>query len=248
MRDHDLGITRGVVVGQEIDGQPGESPVKILHRPELTKWERRVVAILGDFSREFPGEFLPAEELAEALGLFEYAGQNLTPSRATRNLRTLVNHLIEFHAIPVAPLPGVKGGYRLGLTREEVERAVGPQLRRVRTGMRKVSSLQGAAEILTEGMVQLTLDLPGKTPVEIHRVLGERLGAFGGPASLGQVKKALEMYQADPDRYAREIEDLAEQFGGLFVRATVLEEAEAALAQAQAAVARARQGSRAEAA
>ncbi|MBI4799692.1 MAG: hypothetical protein HY794_13395 [Desulfarculus sp.] len=237
MRDADLGITRDDTVA-----------AKFVHAPDLTPWERRAVAVLGDFSREYPGEYLPADELAEAVGLLEYGGKPLDAERAKRYLRKLVNHLIEHHEMPIAPLPGVKGGYRLASSRAEIEASVGPHLRRVRTGMRKVSCLQGAAEILAQEMVQLTLDLGGQTPVEIHKALGERLGAGAGPATLGQVQQALARYQSDPERYAREISDLAEQFGGLFVRATVLEEARQALAKAQEAVTRAMTGTRAEAA
>ncbi len=233
MRDADLGITRDATV-----------PAKFVHTPALTPWERRAVAVLGDFSREYPGEYLSADELAAAVGLLEYSGKPLDSERAKRYLRKLINHLIEHHEMPVAPLPGIKGGYRLASTKAEIEASVGPHLRRVRTGMRKVNCLQGAGELLAQGMVQLLLDMGGKAPVEIHKALGERLGAGAGPATLGQVKQALARFESDPERYAREISDLAEQFGGLFVRATVLEEAKQALALAQEAITRAQAGSR----
>ncbi len=220
MRDIDLGIERS-----------GE---RVLHDKKLTVMESKAVAALGEHGKTHYGGFMPAPELAEALGL------------SLRDVRKLINHLISEHDQPLVPRPGHGGGYRLADSQSDIDAAVAVHLARVRTGMHKISSLRGAGEALAQDMVQLTLDLPGESAAEVHRALGRSLGPVAAPASQEAIKRTLLKYRSDPGRYQAEIDELADAFGGLFVRGSVLASARNALAEVQASLDKAMLGRLAE--
>jgi len=132
----------------------------------------------------------------------------------------MVNHLIQQHHLPIYPLPGMGGGYFMGDPDkvDAIQRAVQTHLQRVITGGRKARALGASAAELGQSMVQLTLDLPDGAAQEVAEEMSGLLAEAGLPMSHAAVAHTLARYQGDPKRYAKEIQDLAEQYGGLFIR------------------------------
>jgi hypothetical protein len=175
-----------------------------MHDPTLTELETWCLDTIRTWCQR--GRPIPAPVLAEWLGLTE------------RQTRRLVNHLIdrEFHGLPVHPLPGLYGGYFTpdsALLRERAGRAVTAQLGRARTSAVKARDMGATVQELTEGVVQMTLDL-GQ---EVRAKVGRALAPQRGPATQAQVRQALTRYAADPQRFAAEITELRRLFGGVFV-------------------------------
>eukprot|EP01022_Parablepharisma_sp_SALTPOND_P021799 TRINITY_DN43626_c0_g1_i1.p3 TRINITY_DN43626_c0_g1~~TRINITY_DN43626_c0_g1_i1.p3 ORF type:complete len:178 (-),score=78.25 TRINITY_DN43626_c0_g1_i1:496-1029(-) len=137
-----------------------------------------------------------------------------------RDVRLMVNHLIQKHHLPIYPLPGQGGGYFVGDPRNlpEAQRAVQIHLRRVITGGRKARALGASTAELGQSMVQLTLGLSDGAAQEVAEEMSGLLAEAGLPMSHAAVAHTLARYQGDPKRYAKEIRDLAEQYGGLFIR------------------------------
>ncbi len=172
---------------------------------ELEAWTLDCIRVWG----ERPGEpSIPAQALADYLGL------------RRRDLRRIINHLIDrrYHGLPVYMLPGVAGGYFLAeteATRERARTAIAAQLLRARTSAAKARDLGATAQELAQGVVQLTLDLG-------ESVRGQVLAGLGvgqrRPASHTEVVRTLRRYARDPRAFSRQIAELREQFGGLFVR------------------------------
>lgn len=169
---------------------------------ELETWALDTIRVWCQRSRP-----IPAPVLAEWLGLTE------------RQTRRLVNHLIDrnFHGLPVHPLPGLYGGYftpdNVAL-RERAGRAVTAQLQRARTSAIKARDMGATVQELTEGVVQMTLDLGQEVRSQVGRALAT---AQRGPATQAQVRQALTRYAADPQQFAAEISELRRLFAGVFV-------------------------------
>lgn len=179
------------------------------HNPRLTEAEALLVDTIANYNQRLKGP-VPMETVAAWCDM------------SGRNVREMVNHLIErqYHGMPICPLPGMGGGYFLGDPGNlpEVRRAVQIHLRRVITGGRKARALGAGAAELGQSMVQLTLDLPDDTAHEVAEEMSSLLAEAGLPVSHAAVAHALARYQDDPQRYSREIKDLAEQYGGMFMR------------------------------
>jgi len=191
MRSHDLGIV-------------GRRP--LVHRPELTELEAWALDAIRTWCQR--GRPMPAPALAEWLGL------------SGRDTRTLVNHLIDRkrgHGLPVYPVPGNDGGYFVPddhpALAERASRAVSAQLARARTSAVKARDLGATAQELTDGVVQLTLDLG----LEVRAQVGQALAPARGPATQAQLRQALTRYARDPRAFAKEIEELRRLFAGLFI-------------------------------
>lgn len=190
MRERDLGIV-------------GHRP--LVHRPELTELEAWALDAIRTWCQR--GRPMPAPALAEWLGL------------SGRDTRTLVNHLIDRqlgHGLPVYPVPGNEGGYFVvghPALAERAGRAVSAQLTRARTSAIKARDLGATAQELTDGVVQLTLDLG----LEVRAQVGQALAPARGPATQAQLRQALGRYARDPRAFAKEIAELRRLFAGLFV-------------------------------
>ncbi len=180
------------------------------HNPQLTEAESWLVDTIANYNQRLGGAPAPMEKVASFTGL--------TP----RDVRHMVNHLIrrEYHGLPIYPLPGVGGGYFVGdpSNAPAAQRAVQTHLKRVITGGRKARALGASAAELSQSMVQLTLDLPDGAAQEVAEEMSGLLAEAGLPMSHAAVAHTLARYQGDPERYAQEIKDLAEQYGGLFIR------------------------------
>lgn len=210
---------------------------ELVHDATLTELERACLDTLGIWGQRDPSRrpYMPADRLAGLLGICD------------RSLRDLVNHLIspKYHGQALVPRPGPGGGYKLATTGEEAQRAAHTHWQRALTGVRKARALGAKIEELAQGTVQLTLGLGGTGARQVYERLEQELDLAGVPASHGAVARTLAVYRGDPQRYAQEIEDLARQFGGLFVRAQDLRRAleEASRETAERALARLTAGS-----
>lgn len=177
------------------------------HRPELTELEGwSLDAVRTWCQRGLP---IPARVLADYLGLSD------------RQVRHVVNHLIDrrHHGLPITPLPGVRGGYFVPdhpALRDLVAPAVAAQLGRAKTSAVKARDLGATVQELTQGVVQLTLDLGPEVRSQVAGALGT--SPRRGPATQAQVRQALARYARDPQRFAAEIAELRQIFGALFVR------------------------------
>lgn len=183
---------------------------KWLHSPDLTEIERWLVDTIATYNQR------PGHPLAPMGLVAEYTGLS------ARDVREAINHLIhrKYHGLPIYPLPGRDGGYFLGQPDnvDQAKHAANIHLRRVITGGLKARALGASAAELGQSMVQMALDLPGGAAREVAEEMSGLLAAAGLPVSHAAVAKTLARYQGDPDRYAQEIKDIAEQYGGLFIR------------------------------
>ncbi len=183
---------------------------KLVHDSRLTELEAWCLDAIRTWNQR-PGEpCIPSQVLADYLGI------------SPRELRQLINHLLSrrYHGLPIYMLPGTFGGYFLAeseATRERARTAIAAQLMRARTSAAKARDLGATAQELAQGVVQLTLDLGEEVQSQVAAGLGIRPPAKG-PATHSQVVRALRRYARDPRAFARQIEDLRRQFGGLFVR------------------------------
>ncbi|MCA1988146.1 MAG: hypothetical protein LDL07_03235 [Desulfarculus sp.] len=177
----------------------------VVHDSKLTELETWCLETIRTWcQRGFP---IPAPALAEWLGL------------SGRDTRILVNHLIDrtFHGLPVHPLPGVYGGYFTPDNPDlkgRASQAVAAQLQRARTSAVKARDMGATVQELTEGVVQMTLDLGQEVRSQVGRAL---CSSQRGPATQAQVRQALKRYAADPQRFAAEISELRRLFAGVFV-------------------------------
>ncbi|MBU4278199.1 MAG: hypothetical protein KKC30_15770 [Proteobacteria bacterium] len=183
---------------------------KWCHNPQLTEAEAWLVDTIATYNQR-PGKPLaPMEWVADFTAL------------DARSVRELINHLIrrEYHGLPIYPLPGGGGGYFVGSPDNVhlARRAVRTHLKRVITGGLKARALGASAAELGQSMVQLTLDLPGGEAREVAEEMSGLLAEAGLPVSQAAVATTLARYQKDPQRYAQEIKELAEQYGGMFLR------------------------------
>ena len=177
----------------------------VVHSPHLTELEAWCLETIRTWCQR--GNPMPAPALAEWLGL------------SGRDTRSLVNHLIDrrYHGLPVHPLPGVHGGY---FTPDNPDlrglagQAVAAQLQRARTSAIKARDMGATVQELTEGVVQMTLDLGHEVRARVGRALAS---PQRGPATQAQVRQALTRYAAEPSRFAAEISELRRLFAGVFV-------------------------------
>lgn len=179
------------------------------HQRELTDLEAWMLDCIRTWGQRLGEPAIPARVLADYIGL------------RRRNLRRMINHLISrrYHGLPIYMLPGFYGGYFLGeseAARGRARTAVTAQLRRAKTSAAKARDLGATAQELAQGVVQLTLSLGGDVPAQVLEGLAD--SGRGGPASHAEVVSALRRYARDPRAFARQIAELREQFGGLFVR------------------------------
>ena len=132
-----------------------------------------------------------------------------------RDLRTLVNHLIMTHSLPIMCEAGVGGGYYLAGDPKEAERFKAMFRRRAMTGLVKAS--RGSKAAFVDMMAQYTLgfDEQETTAVIEHmRFLPENDRT---PAWVQLVTKFLDRISKDPHLYAAEIRRIQHTYGDIFV-------------------------------
>lgn len=183
---------------------------KWCHHPQLTEAEAWLVDTIATYNQRPGHPLAPMEWVAYFTDM------------DSRSVREMVNHLIrrEYHGLAIYPLPGNGGGYFVGDPNNvtKARKAARTHLKRVITGGLKARALGASAAELSQSMVQLTLDLPGDAAQEVAEEMSGLLAEAGLPVSQAAVAHTLARYQGDPERYAQEIRELAEQYGGLFVR------------------------------
>ncbi len=187
-----------------------ERDKKLWHNPQLTEAEAWLVDTIATYNQR------PGNPLAPMDWVAYYTDMD------SRSVRQMVNHLIrrEYHGLPIYPLPGAGGGYFIGDPDNvaKARKAARTHLKRVITGGLKARALGASAAELSQSMVQLTLDLPGDAAQEVAEEMSGLLAEAGLPVSHAAVARTLARYQGDPKRYAQEIKELSEQYGGLFIR------------------------------
>jgi hypothetical protein len=189
MTNSDLGIDRNGV-----------------HSMELTGKESICVRILQERGT---GRRAAISATDLALQLF------LDGEMGKRGLRTLINHLIMTHAIPIMCEAGPGGGYYLAGDSEETARFKETFRRRAMTGLVKAS--RGSKAAYVEMMYQYTLgfdDPKTQRVIERLRLLPEESSA---PAWVQLVTKLLDRFSEDPQRYALEIRRIQTTYGDIFV-------------------------------
>lgn len=133
----------------------------------------------------------------------------------TRNLRTLINHLIMTHGLPIMCEAGPGGGYYLPADAAEAERFKQTFHRRSMTGLVKAS--RGSKAAFADMMYQYTLgfDDPAMQPVvERLRFLPDEDKT---PAWVQLITKLLDRVSSDPALYASEIRRIQKAYGDIFV-------------------------------
>ena len=186
------------------------------HQAALTTLEQECVDILnkcgcGKISA------IPAAGLAVRLFLDGEIGK--------RNLRTLINHLIMTHTLPIMCEAGVGGGYYLPGDPAEAARFKETFRRRAMTGLVKAS--RGSKAAYVDMMYQYTLgfdDPETQAAVEYMKFLPDEDST---PAWVQLVTKLLDRFSADPVVYAAEIRRIQATYGEIFVpreKVTVLKQ------------------------
>ena len=188
---------------------------KWIHQSELTEMEAWTLDTIGTYNQRSGRPLIPAGFLAEFTGL------------SGRDVREMINHLIDrqMHGLPICSMPGLDGGYLLAGQGdlERLRRSAQTHLKRVITGGRKARALGASAAQLGQSMVQLTLGLPDAEAAQVVAEFSELLAEAGLAPSHKAVTAALAKYAGDPQHYAQEIGDLAQQFGDMFVSKLDLE-------------------------
>jgi hypothetical protein len=177
-----------------------------VHSPELTGTESICVRILQERGTGRIAA-IPAAQLATSLFLNGEMGK--------RGLRTLINHLIMTHAIPIMCEAGPGGGYYLAGDTIETARFKETFRRRAMTGLVKAS--RGSKAAYVDLMYQYTLGFDDPTTqrvIEKLRLLPEENTA---PAWVQLVTKLLDRISADPQAYAAEIRRIQATYGEIFV-------------------------------
>ena len=178
-----------------------------MHNPELTRLESWCVDSIRTYNSQGGEPCMPADELAQWMGL------------GKRSLRRLINHLIsrEYHGLPIFPQPGLDGGYFIaetpGLKRRAGD-AIEAQLKRAKTSAKKARDLGATDTELATGVVQLALDLGPAVETQI----AAKLTKGRGHVTHKQVVRQLTKYAGAPDAFAAEIGELRKLFSGVFVR------------------------------
>ncbi len=193
MTFHDLGYRR-----------EGKSR-RLVHDSERTELEQLCLDSIETWCQR--GKPIGADHLAGWLGLRD------------RELRHLTLHLAsrETHGEPVHGLPGCNGGYFIPkhpALKDLVGPAVAAQLARAKTSALKARDLGATAQELSQSVVQLTLDLGPEVREQVSLSLP---APHRTRATDAQVRAALRRYAADPQRFADQIAELRNVFGGVFV-------------------------------
>lgn len=176
------------------------------HSMELTGTESICIRILQERGTGRIAA-IPAADLA--YNLF------MTGELGTRGVRTLINHLIMTHAIPIMCEAGPGGGYYLAGDPEETARFKETFRRRAMTGL--VKAARGSKAAYVDLMYQYTLgfdDPKTQHVIEKLRLLPEENSA---PAWVQLVTKLLDRFSEDPQRYALEIRRIQTTYGDIFV-------------------------------
>lgn len=160
-----------------------------------------------------------------------------------RNLRELVNHLINTHLLPICSMPGYGGGYWLPASPEEEAAVYEARRKRALTGLMKMSRGRKAAYVETLEQLTLYFDEPeGKDAIERLRLTPED-DKGGMPAWLHLVTRLLAKLEQDPQRYAAEIRQLQQMYGGIFVPKAKVRQIDAKIREAGQMLASLAQGS-----
>ena len=217
MRESDLGI--------QGDGT---------HEKALTPLESDCIRVLEERGS---GKImaLPARQLTVILGL---DSADVTKDHGTRNTRTLINHLIITHRLPIICQAGKGGGYYLTGAEQESEQFYRSFHARAMTGLVKASRGRKAAYV--DKMLQLTLgfdDPESAAALERLRLSPEEDPV---PAWVHLTTRLLDRLHADPQRYADEIRRLQQAYGDIFVpreKVTILKQKTAEFQQLLAEIA-----------
>ncbi len=178
---------------------------------------------------------LPARHLTCMLGL---DSADAASDHGTRNTRTLINHLIITHRLPIICQAGSGGGYYLVGSEGESEQFYRSFHARAMTGLIKASRGRKAAYV--DKMLQLTLgfdDPESAAALERLRLSPEEDPV---PAWVHLTTRLLDRLHSDPQRYADEILKLQRAYGDIFVprdKVTVLKQKTAEFQQLLAEIA-----------
>jgi hypothetical protein len=187
------------------------------HQAALTSLEAECVETM---KKRGCGRIAAISAADMAFALFEDGGE-----RGKRDLRTLINHLIMTHSLPIMCEAGGGGGYYLPGDAKEAERFKAAFRRRSMTGLVKAS--RGSKAAFVDMMAQYTLgfdDPETVTVIEHMRFLPENDGT---PAWVQLVTKFLDRISQDPKLYAAEIRRIQHTYGEIFVpreKVTMLKE------------------------
>ena len=199
------------------------------HDETLTEIERECLDALQSRGVGFKSA-ISAESLTITLGL-DYEdvgtkdedGEMLDPALiekkkidlGKRKTRTLINHLIITHDIPIICKAGMNGGYFLAGNPTEVDEFYRTFHRRAMTGLLKASRGRKASFVSIMTQLSFGFEVEGdKEAIERLRLLPDGDQA---PAWVQMVTKFLGRLADDPQKYADEIRQIQRTYGDIFV-------------------------------
>ena len=161
---------------------------------------------------------LTADELANEVTGVDYCGAD--PDKyhesAKRRLRSVINHLIIRHGIPIMCEAGKGGGYYLPGDESEVEQNHARFHRRAMTGLMKASRARKSA--YADAVIQLAMGYDAPEGHEIRQRLGAPISrAASPPAWVQVVTRLLDHLKGNPEAYATQIAHIQERYGDIFV-------------------------------
>lgn len=181
------------------------------HVSELTAAERRCIDTLQ--------HHVGSDNPAPAYYLADHVIGGASPSRSTRQLRQLVNHLIINHDIPIICQAGLGGGYWLPGSKAEVEHFHQAFRKRAMTGL--VKACRGKKAAFVEMVTQLTIEFDQESGQEAQAPAMERLKLIPDadpiPASVQVITAQLKRYHQEPEKFAAEIRQIQKDFGEVLI-------------------------------
>jgi len=173
-----------------------------VHNPELTPLERDCLSALEE-SGTGNKAALSAKALAADIG------------EEPRDLRSLINHLIITHGIPIVCKAGTGGGYFLPASEAEISEFYQTFHRRAMTGLDKASRGKKGAFVEIVSQLSLGFDEPGnREAIDKLRLCPEDDPV---PAWVQVVTRFLDRMADSPEKYAAEIRRIQSAYGDIFV-------------------------------
>jgi len=201
MREADLGI-----------GPDGK------HNANLTAIESSCLDTLQELGQGAQAA-ISAKGLASFIGLTKEGQED---AHGMRSLRTLVNHLVITHRLPILSAAGAGGGYYLAGTEDEVNKFYKTFHRRAMTGLLKASRGKKAAFVDIMHQLSLGFDEPeAKEAIEKLKLVPD---SDPVPAWIQLVTKALDRLSLEPQKYAEQIRTIQTRFGDIFVPLDTVQE------------------------
>ena len=126
-----------------------------------------------------------------------------------RPIRTLQNHLVISHNIPVLSKQGINGGYWMGEDEDEAAAFYDTFRKRGLTGLMKAA--RGKKAILVEIVQQLTFEF------EDQAVEAGMVRPTGDPAAVEMVDSFLGKMLEDPERFSAGLRMLSKKYGSVLL-------------------------------